>query len=185
MKRVLIFTVYTLLIGVFVFISCQKELECYNCDSNKPPVTNAGLEQKITLPKDSVHLDGNASSDADGKVTKWLWTKITGPASLVLVNTTATTTMVKNLIAGVYSFQLQVTDDKGALAKDTVQVVVDKPPDNQPPIACAGGDQSIVLPTNSATLDASCSSDADNNISIFSWSNVSGPSTPNIGNANL
>jgi hypothetical protein len=183
MKRVLKLSGYTLLMVVSVSISCQRELECFDCYDNKPPVAIAGIDQKITLPKDSVLLDGSASSDADGKVTNWLWTKITGPASFVMVNTTATTTMVKNLIAGIYSFELKITDDKGAAAKDTVQIVVDGPSANRPPVACAGADQST-LPANPVRLNGSCSSDPDNNIITYKWSNISGPSTANIDSAN-
>jgi hypothetical protein len=67
---------------VVVFISCQKEISCEDCkDANKPPISIAGPDQVITLPTDSISLD--ASSDPDGKISGWLWTKILGPASLI------------------------------------------------------------------------------------------------------
>jgi len=88
-------------------------------------------------------------------------------------------------VQGVYQFQLTVTDDKGLSAKDTVQVVVDLVQLNHSPIACAGADQTISLPSNTVTLDGSCSSDPDNNISTYSWTKISGPSSFNITNANV
>ena len=45
------------------------------------PTAIAGPDQVITLPTDSISLDGSASSDPDGTISEWLWTKIEGPAS--------------------------------------------------------------------------------------------------------
>ena len=39
---------------------------------NKPPTANAGPDQVITLPTDSISLDGSASSDPDGMMSKRL-----------------------------------------------------------------------------------------------------------------
>jgi hypothetical protein len=48
---------------------------------NKPPTAVAGPDQVITLPTDSVSLDGMTSNDPDGTISEWLWKKISGPAS--------------------------------------------------------------------------------------------------------
>jgi len=75
-------------IGTIVFSSCQKELSCEECkDKNKSPIAIAGPDQVITLPTDSISLDGSASSDPDGTIREWLWTKISGPASFNIDNT--------------------------------------------------------------------------------------------------
>jgi hypothetical protein len=50
-------------------------------NKNKPPIAVAGPDQVVTLPTDSVSLDGSSSSDPDGRISEWLWTKISGPAS--------------------------------------------------------------------------------------------------------
>jgi hypothetical protein len=50
---------------------------------------------------------------------------------------------------------------------------------NQSPIASAGQDQTITLPTSMATLNGS-GSDADGSIASYAWSKVSGPSQGNI-----
>ena len=47
---------------------------------------------------------------------------------------------------------------------------------NRPPVANAGSDQTITLPTNSTTLDGSGSRDADGYIASYSWAKISGPS---------
>ena len=179
MKQVLKFIACVLLTGVLINLSCQKEISCENCGTNPPGSTNkapiavAGPDQVITLPTDSVSLNGSNSYDPDGKISEWLWTKISGPVSFTINNSSATNTIVKNLIAGTYQFELKVTDDGGLSAKDTVQIMVDDPAVNQPPIANAGADQIITLPTNTINLDGSGSTDPDNNITSYVWTKIS------------
>ncbi len=50
---------------------------------------------------------------------------------------------------------------------------------NHAPIANAGPDKEITLPTNSTTLDGSGSSDSDGTIASYVWTMVSGPSDVN------
>ncbi|HXB29610.1 MAG TPA: PKD domain-containing protein, partial [Puia sp.] len=150
---------------------------------NIPPVANAGPDQTITLPINSVTLNGSASSDPDGTITGYLWTKISGPTQFTIVNNSSASTIVNNLTAGSYSFQLKVTDNGGAIAMDTIKIIVNSAPVNQPPIANAGAAITITLPTNIANLDGSASTDPDGTISSYAWSQVSGPSTATIASA--
>jgi hypothetical protein len=168
------------------FFACKKDKSCEGCiNGNKPPTAVAGPNQIITLPTDSVSLDGNASSDPDGTISEWLWTKISGPASFIFNNSATAKTVVKNLIVGVYQFELKITDDKGLSATDTMQLVVDAvSPTNRPPIANAGSDTTIILPANTINLEGSRSTDSDNNITSYAWTKISGPSSFNIVNAN-
>jgi Tol biopolymer transport system component len=168
-----------------IFISCEKEYSCEGCkENNKPPIAVAGPDQSITLPTDSISLDGSASSDPDGTISGWLWTKISG-ASFIIVNTTTPKTIVGNLDTGIYKFELQVTDDKGLTAKDTMQVTVNSvTPINRPPVANAGTDQTINFPTNGVMLDGGASTDPDNNITAYGWTKISGPSLFTIANPN-
>ena len=175
MKSILKISACIFLSGMLIFTSCKKDESCEGCkDNNKSPIANAGADQTITLPKDSVILDGSASSDPDGTITAYNWTKIAGPSSSNISKPDSSKTSVKTLVPGVYKFELTVTDNGGLFAKDTVQVMVDAP-GNQPPVACAGADQVITLPTNSVTLDGSCSADPDNNIASYAWTKISGP----------
>jgi hypothetical protein len=87
MKKIIFFALIFFLAGAFVFISCKKEYSCegsFNC--NKPPIAVAGPDQVITLPTDSISLDGSASNDPDGTISEWLWARISGPASLNINN---------------------------------------------------------------------------------------------------
>jgi hypothetical protein len=182
MKRTLLLS--SLLLIIAWIISCKKEYSCEGC-LNKPPLALAGPDQILTLPTDSILLDGSSSNDPDGKITQWLWTKISGPASFIVVAKSSSKTRVRKLVAGVYQFELRITDNGGLSAKDTVMITVDPSPTiNHPPLACAGTDQVITLPINTVTLDGSCSTDPDNNITSYSWSKISGPTAFSIVNAN-
>ena len=82
MKKTFFFALIFFLAGTFVFISCNKEYSCEGCnENNKPPIAVAGRDQSITLPTDSILLDGRNSSDPDGTISEWLWTRMSGPAS--------------------------------------------------------------------------------------------------------
>ena len=76
---------YFVLITLTIIVSCEKERSCEGCatKNNKPPIAVAGPDQVIILPTDSVLLDGRTSSDPDGMMSSYLWTKISGPASLI------------------------------------------------------------------------------------------------------
>ncbi|MDQ6608980.1 MAG: PKD domain-containing protein [Bacteroidota bacterium] len=185
MKKIFGVVISLSFLATIVFLSCKREMSCEGCaGNNKPPVANAGIDQTITLQKDSVLLDGSASSDPDGTITKYRWTKISGPVSSIIVSADSAKTILRSLIVGVYNFELIVTDNGGLSAKDTVQITVADSPVNHPPIARAGADQTIILPTNTVTLDGSGSSDPDNNITTYLWTKISGPSSFTIANAN-
>lgn len=80
------------------YVSCKKEHSFENCkEKNKPPTSIAGSDQVITLPTDSVLLDGSNSSDPDGKIGEWLWTMISGPASFTIDKPSDSITKVKTL----------------------------------------------------------------------------------------
>jgi hypothetical protein len=168
-------------------ISCKKETSCEECANkeNKPPISIAGPDQLITLPTDSILLDGRTSSDPDGSISSYLWTKISGPVSFNIIKQTDSITKVRSLVAGIYLFELKVTDNGNLSAKDTIQITVkDTTQSNHSPVANAGTDQIIILPTNTINLNGSGSSDPDNNIVSYLWTKISGQSSYNITTAN-
>jgi hypothetical protein len=186
MKKIFFLLVILFFAGFAVFNSCKKEYSCEGCkEGNKPPIAIAGPDQVITLPTDSVLLDVNNSSDPDGMISSYLWTKISGPSSFNILKLSDSITKVKALVAGTYQFELKVTDNGGLSAKDTMRIIVDSVlTTNHPPIANAGTDQTITLPTNTLNLDGSGTTDPENNITSYAWTKISGPSSFNITNAN-
>lgn len=149
---------------------------------NVPPIANAGSDITITLPTNSINLDGSASRDTDGTIASYVWTKIAGPSQFNITSAGSATTTVTGLAAGVYVFRLSVTDDKGATGTDDITVTVKAA--NLGPVANAGNDIIMTLPTNSATLNGGASADPDGTIASYSWTKISGPSSYNIANAN-
>nr|WP_256379076.1 PKD domain-containing protein [Chitinophaga sp. SYP-B3965] len=146
-----------------------------NAATNKKPVSNAGADITITQPVSNVQLDGSASSDPDGTISKYTWTKISGPAAGAIANAASSKTAVTGLtLAGDYLYQLEVIDNSGARETDYVKVTV-LPGVNQLPIVYAGPDVSITLPVNSAQVDGSLSYDPDGTIATWAWRKLSGP----------
>jgi uncharacterized Zn-binding protein involved in type VI secretion len=156
-----------------------------NWNLNKSPIANAGADQTITLTGNNnvVVLDGRGSADPDGVLVAFNWRLVSGPTVPVIATPTSSQTIVNNLNPGTYIFELTVTDDRGANAKDTVQVkaVV---AENKSPIANAGPDQTISLTGNNnmLILDGSGSADPDGVLVAFNWRLVSGPIFPVIAN---
>jgi hypothetical protein len=152
-----------------------------NSAVNQVPLANAGADQTITLPANSTILAG-AGIDLDGTITNYIWTKISGPSTVTIASPNSPGTAVDNLVQGIYQFELTVTDNNGVTGKDTVQITVNVGA-NQPPIAFAGTDKVITLPTNRATLVGS-GMDADGSLAGFVWVKISGPSAGAIASPN-
>ncbi|MDH7462295.1 PKD domain-containing protein [Chitinophagaceae bacterium 26-R-25] len=149
--------------------------------ANVLPVANAGAAQAITLPTSTVTLNGSGSTDSDGTIASYSWTKVSGPSVGVITSPSSATTTVTGLIAGTYVFQLTVTDNSGGTSSANVTISVNSASIvNVPPTAVAGANQAITLPTSAVTLDGSGSKDADGSISRYAWSQVSGPSASTI-----
>lgn len=140
-----------------------------NAAVNIAPTANAGADKTITLPTSSVTLSG-AGTDSDGSITKYSWTKVSGGTATIGSPSSATTS-INSLGQGTYTFRLTVTDNAGAT--DTDDVIVTVKAANAVPVANAGSDKLITLPTNSITLSGS-GSDTDGTISKYAWSKVSG-----------
>jgi ribosomal protein L14 len=153
-----------------------------NAAANQAPVANAGANLSITLPVNSVTLNGSASSDPDGTIASYAWSQVSGPTTAALGTAGAVSTTAGGLVQGNYVFRLTVTDNNGAKSTDDISVAVNAAV-NQAPAANAGANLSITLPTSSVTLNGSASSDPDGTIASYAWSQVSGPSTATLGTA--
>jgi predicted esterase len=148
--------------------------------SNQPPVAATSGNQTITLPANSVFLLGSGSYDpGGGYITNYAWTQESGPNTASTTVISNTNLDVKNLIAGTYVFKLTVTDNQGATGSSTVQVTVNGQA-AAAPVANAGTNQSMTLPTNSTTLNGSASSGS---IASYAWTQVSGPNQATFSNA--
>lgn len=141
--------------------------------ANVAPVANAGADKTITLPVNSINITGSAS-DEDGTIATYAWSKVSG-GTATLSGAAGATLTVTGMVEGVYVFRLTATDNRGAAKSDDVKVTVLGASANAAPVAKAGADQTLTLPTNSINLVGSAT-DADGTISYHKWYKVSGPS---------
>lgn len=126
---------------------------------NAPPVAVAGDDRHVAVGE-TVRLDGTASRDPDGKITRLVWrlpdgTELTGPTAALTPS-----------VPGIYDVELTVTDDAGASnssARDSLRVIV-----NAPPVAKADVPETL-LTGEIGVFDAGASTDADGEITAYSW----------------
>ncbi|HET9315695.1 MAG TPA: FG-GAP-like repeat-containing protein, partial [Vicinamibacteria bacterium] len=144
-------------------------------ETNEAPVVDAGPDQQITLPVDTVTLQGTATDDGlpQGSSLSVLWTQLSGPAPVEFATPTSAVTSARFTAAGTYVLQLSATDGQLS-ATDTTTVVVR--PLNQPPTVQAGPDQTIVLPDDAVDLAGVVADDGlPNGTLAVSWTQASGP----------
>lgn len=108
-----------------LFVSCRKEPPIDGggnrpgAISNKPPFAVAGSDVTIMLPADNIQLDGSASNDPDGKITRFVWRQVSG-APVAIADSLLAKTTARGVIPGVYQFELTVTDNGGLSSRDTL-----------------------------------------------------------------
>ncbi len=91
---------------------------------NLPPVANAGTDVSVTVPANTAALDGTASTDDDGTIVSYQWTKLSGPAGSSITGSTNAAATATGLTEGIYTYELKVTDNNGAFSTDVVTVTV-------------------------------------------------------------
>ena len=146
-------------------------------------IANAGVNQSVTLPIDSVKLTAAASTVINSTISSYQWYQISGPSIAKLGTPNLVNSLVSTLKVGVYVFGLKVIDSNNDSSLATVTITVN--PQNLPPLPNTGPDQTITAPVSTVSVDGSLSTDPDGTIASFNWSQVSGPSICTITNPNI
>lgn len=136
------------------------------------PVANAGGDQTIEDSNgdgsEMVTLDGSGSFDPDGTIVLYEW-DVDGDGTTDHTGVSVDVTFT----VGTHNVTLKVTDDSGAGDSDGAVITITAPQPNQPPIADAGGDQTVTdnddNGSEDVTLDGSNSSDPDGTITSYEW----------------
>lgn len=142
---------------------------------NEPPVADAGGDQSV-FSGVSVTLEGRASFDPEGKDLSYLWeiTERPSGSTAQLTNANSPTPTLNPDRRGTYRIRLTVSDgDK--TSSDTTNVIVS----NRGPTAATSGD--LQAPTGSqVTLNATASTDPENDPLTFAWTILSQPAGSNV-----
>ncbi|MEN8692424.1 MAG: PKD domain-containing protein [Desulfobacterales bacterium] len=150
---------------------------------NDPPVAKAGPDRTVDEGS-AMTLDGSASSDPDDGIASYLWAQTAG-AAVTLSNTAAVqpTFTAPNFVSGAntLTFRLTVTDKGDQSTSDMVTITVSDV--NEPPIANAGNDQTILQVGVTVALDGSNSLDPDDGIVSYFWQQTAGPAISLSDNA--
>jgi hypothetical protein len=93
---------------------------------NPAPIVNAGPDQTIILPN-TLSLNGSAS-DANGTISNYSWTTVSGPNNPAFNSANSATTIVSGLVQGTYVFKLTAVDNEGAPGMDDITVTVEAAP---------------------------------------------------------
>ena len=90
---------------------------------NLPPIVSAGVNENVILPVSNFRLTGSAY-DIDGEIKFINWSQVVGPSDALLSDAESLTVKISNLNPGTYIFELNVTDNLGAIGKDRVSINV-------------------------------------------------------------
>jgi hypothetical protein len=99
----------------------------FNPPSQQPPLVDAGNNRTITLPTNSVTLTGVALTPV-GYIGSVLWTRVSGPGNVTIVNPNSASTNVTGLAIGTHVFRLTVTDSTSRTATADVTITVNPEP---------------------------------------------------------
>ncbi|HYO76574.1 MAG TPA: PKD domain-containing protein, partial [Thermoanaerobaculia bacterium] len=143
---------------------------------NRPPSVSAGADQTITLPDNSVRLEGVVADDGlpKGSAVAISWSVVEGGAVSFSDATSAITTATFQT-PGTYVLRLSAND---SALRTTDDITITVLPENQPPQVEAGADQRIELPAKAA-LSGTATDDglpAGSTLKT-TWSRVAGPGT--------
>ncbi|MEX6688729.1 PKD domain-containing protein [Danxiaibacter flavus] len=146
---------------------------------NMLPVAVVSADSLITLPVDSVSLNGTSSHDSDGYIVSYAWQQVSGPKAYDNVKDVSGPVLhLQRLVEGSYSFALTVTDNRKETASDTFSFKVLPP---VKPIPVITGDTAITLPVDSLTLSGTSSFNTVGNITSYNWQYISGPFSYTFG----
>src|SRR5438132_3339726 len=104
---------------------------------NLPPIVNAGPDQSIMVPANTVTLNGSAADDGqpNGSIT-YGWKKVSGPGTVTFGNASQAVTTAQFSAVGTYTLRLTANDGQLSATDDVVITV--SPASSAVRINCGG-----------------------------------------------
>jgi hypothetical protein len=132
---------------------------------NKAPIAHAGTDQVVNEGA-TVTLDGSGSTDPDGDALVYRWN---APAGITLSSTTLSKpSFIASEVKQDTQYTLTLKVNDGMVDSSTDEVVITVKQINKAPIANAGAAQTVKEGAT-VTLDASASTDADEDKLTYKW----------------
>jgi len=110
-------------VGDYLFKWMLKQGDTSLVGANMAPIANPGPDVVVIYPQTDATISAANSVDPDGSIVAYSWNKLSGPAQIAMANTNSPNLLVSNLVLGTYTFQLTVTDDKGASSNSVVSLL--------------------------------------------------------------
>ena len=156
---------------------------------NAPPVANAGSDQ-LVLSGSTVVIDSNTSTDKDGSIVSWTWSRIGGTGDSTIIDnsvkdknrlTFTADTLEIGSPSVTHEFSLEVVDDEGAKSSNIDKVIITVQSPNILPVAHAGFDQ-IVDDETEVTLNGTRSKDRgfESGIVSYNWVRTGGTGSSSV-----
>jgi alpha-tubulin suppressor-like RCC1 family protein/subtilisin family serine protease len=129
--------------------------------ANAPPVVSAGKNQTVTLPN-SAQLAGTVVDDGlpvppGALAVSWL--VVSGPGPVTFANPSWGSTSAAFQTAGTYDLRLVASDGQATSQSDVTITVLPQFPNNHPPVANAGPNQTVLAGSATVILDGTGSTD--------------------------
>ena len=115
-------------------------------------------------------------------IVKYQWAQVSGPNTATITSPNVLSTTATGLATGTYIFSIQTTDNNTGTITAYDTIVVNNVGTGVP-VANAGPDQTITLPTSSVTLTGS-GQENGGTIASYKWVQLTGANTATIANAN-
>jgi len=146
--------------------------------TNEAPTITMGADKTVDSASVNVEVSG-LGSDSDGSIVTYSWSQTAGPAVTLSDTSAASASFTAPTVstATTLTFSLTVTDNDGATATNSMQVVVNAVVINAAPTANAGTDQTVTSGViGSIALNAGGSTDSDGSIVSYNWVQTTGDS---------
>jgi hypothetical protein len=140
------------------------------------PLADAGQDITVSLPANSVLLDGSGSTDTSGTIVAYQWSVLSGsPAQYSLLGSGNEEATLGSLVGGTYLVQLAVTDNNGKTGTDTVSITV-KAGGLFPAAIISNRDTVVSMSDSDYVLDGSESyAPSGDSLTSYLWQQLAGP----------